>query len=790
MQHAPQQQLESHHQTSAYSLQGGGAKRHNRRRLFFESLEGRELLAVDMWQNPSDAMDVNGDGSVAPSDVLGIVNTMNEPTLETASSLGAASGMFPDVNGDGTVTETDSALIVAQLNQSPPPSGSTSSSTPPPGGGSSKLYYLPPTLDADFTSAPGVIPGVAFEGSLIALHYHVFQPDGDELTTVDMDWGDGTPVESMTITGGWLGAGQHIYVDDNPTNTPQDQYAITITASDADGSVQKLLLATVKNADPVVMIDSITAIDSVSPGDGGTDGQIDETEGFIVKGTITDAGINDTFPVAELTADINFDGTIDTTETYSLTLIKEPDGVWKFEQSVEQVLDDGPWTDGAGNPAWNNETSSDPITVSVVVVDDDTGTDDGTATPSVHNIEAAFKDDVFLLYDLDPQGDLVSATVHGSIVEPGAEDFHRLSVLWGDGAVGDGLLDPLELNPGVFSFQIHRIFSSGQAVSLSSLFPIQAELWDDDSGIAQVQLGDCGCGCGPTVPDGGVSIDPEPTVVSAVAGGTVHELHTHTAVTNGAVAAPPAAAAANPQPPSSLNADGDIEWTHIANGATVTKKSVTVATLPNNAAGQDVFGKTTSNPSKAKFELKFDKPECKLSIKTLVVPLDVKIAESVGGVILPQAEIDKTIAHEKAHVDAYLKHQEKLQSLATTFVGVFNGRPLAVRQAKGPYIVLQLDAIGTKFLKQTASLEAIRQTYHLDHLAEKTRDVQNGAVVEGPTTYTDLLDEAAFVAKVNRQLRQTFTGFGEAKTFLDDNISKWDTWIESMFTKFTAFVRR
>ena len=479
MQYAPQEPPESDHQTSDYFLQGGGAKRHNRRRLFFESLEGRELLAADMWQNPSDAMDVNGDGSVAPSDVLGIVNTINEPTLETASSLGAASGMFPDVNGDGTVAETDSALIVAQLNQSPPPSGSTSSSTTPVGGGSSKLYYLPPTLAANFTSAPGVTPGEAFEGSLIALHYHVFQPDGDELTTVDIDWGDGTPVESMTITGGWLGAGQHIYVDDNPTNTPQDQYAITITASDADGSVQKLLLATVKNADPVVLLDPIEIVDSVSAEDGGTDYQLDESERFIIRGTVTDAGVNDTFPMSQLRVDLNFDDDVlDAGETVQLSLVPDPQiaGKWRFEHTVGKVLDDEATYFG-GQRVWGNDTEKDDLDFTIDLIDDDTGSA-GVPTQSieVYNVDPklVIKSVVETPYPGEA-GRYEAVTITGSITEVGTNDLHKVTITWGDGSQEVVTTDTRQ-----FSFD--RVLTGDFRYVLEDLYPVVLQVADDDKG--------------------------------------------------------------------------------------------------------------------------------------------------------------------------------------------------------------------------------------------------------------------------------------------------------------------
>ncbi|MBC8356267.1 MAG: hypothetical protein H8E66_30175, partial [Planctomycetes bacterium] len=246
---------------------------------------------------------------------------------------------------------------------------------------------------------------------------------------------------------------------------------------------------TVNNIDPTVTITSITPIDSVSEDEGGVDGRLDETEGFVVKGTVTDPGILDTFPVTNLEVDLNFDGDVnDTGETVPIPLTQISPGNYTFEQTFSQVQDDGRWTDSAGNPAWNNETASDKLAVAVKVEDDDTGQGSASEDTFVHNVEATFGDDVGLTYELDANGFLTSATVLGSIVEPGVEDFHRVSVLWGDGGVGDGYVNPIELAPGELSFEIKRVFSGGTPITLADLYPLTVTVRDDDSGTNTVAL--------------------------------------------------------------------------------------------------------------------------------------------------------------------------------------------------------------------------------------------------------------------------------------------------------------
>jgi uncharacterized repeat protein (TIGR01451 family) len=79
------------------------------------------------WQNPRDRLDVNGDMSVSPIDVLQIVNELNMPMFAGQNGLLPAppsSGVpsFYDVSGDGVVSPIDALLIVNFLNTGVRPS--------------------------------------------------------------------------------------------------------------------------------------------------------------------------------------------------------------------------------------------------------------------------------------------------------------------------------------------------------------------------------------------------------------------------------------------------------------------------------------------------------------------------------------------------------------------------------------------------------------------------------------------------------------------------------------------
>jgi hypothetical protein len=70
------------------------------------------------WQNPNNAVDVNGDGFVSPIDALLVVNALN--TLGGISLPSPATvPPYIDVNGDGNLSAIDLLLVVAQLNSAP-----------------------------------------------------------------------------------------------------------------------------------------------------------------------------------------------------------------------------------------------------------------------------------------------------------------------------------------------------------------------------------------------------------------------------------------------------------------------------------------------------------------------------------------------------------------------------------------------------------------------------------------------------------------------------------------------
>jgi titin len=72
-------------------------------------------------QNPVNSLDTNGDGAIAPSDALVVINALNQGLqawlLARGSAATAGGGPFLDVNGDSAVSPADALMVINYLNQ-------------------------------------------------------------------------------------------------------------------------------------------------------------------------------------------------------------------------------------------------------------------------------------------------------------------------------------------------------------------------------------------------------------------------------------------------------------------------------------------------------------------------------------------------------------------------------------------------------------------------------------------------------------------------------------------------
>jgi len=179
----------------------------------------------------------------------------------------------------------------------------------------------------------------------------ITDPGTEDTFSVEIAWGEGITQTFMYGAGTTLYTETHQYLDDNPTGTPSDDYAIHVTVTDDDGGVGEAdTIVTVDNVDPVSTIDSI--IDEF-----GTEIEYGVRSALIlteldVAGSFTDVGTLDTH-----TAVINWDdgieddlgpvmGTIAVTHTYAdrgdytitLTITDDDEGVGTATKEI-RVLD-------------------------------------------------------------------------------------------------------------------------------------------------------------------------------------------------------------------------------------------------------------------------------------------------------------------------------------------------------------------------------------------------------------------------------------------------------------------
>ncbi len=99
---------------------------------------------------------------------------------------------------------------------------------------------------------------------------------------MEIDWGDGTPVETVTVAAGARSlVTTHQYLDDNPTGTPQDIYDISVTVIDDDTGFAV--------ADTEVLVKNVAPEVTILPVD-----MIEETGVATLRVTFDDPGTEDT----------------------------------------------------------------------------------------------------------------------------------------------------------------------------------------------------------------------------------------------------------------------------------------------------------------------------------------------------------------------------------------------------------------------------------------------------------------------------------------------------------------
>ena len=92
------------------------------------------------------------------------------------------------------------------------------------------------------------------ENGSVSVSGQVSDADPQDAHSVVINWGDGSAATTLTLAAGVTEfSASHQYLDDRPTGTPSDVYAITVTASDAAGATATdTTSVTVNNVAPTI----------------------------------------------------------------------------------------------------------------------------------------------------------------------------------------------------------------------------------------------------------------------------------------------------------------------------------------------------------------------------------------------------------------------------------------------------------------------------------------------------------------------------------------------------------
>lgn len=315
-----------------------------------------------------------------------------------------------------------------------------------------------PALQLPNTGAPQPPTITIDENGVVTVTGSFIDRGINDTQTVTIDWGEGGAIEQAIVTRDatdptlYRFTLSHRYLDDNPTNTPRDNYRITVVAKDKDdGTSQTTAVLTVANVPPVVdglKLSHTTVLE---------DGQIL----VVLTGHVSDVGTLDT--VAKIEIDWG-DGT-----AIVSTLTSDPntrvvyDAATRTFTATHRYRDDVP----AGTPR-------DILTIKVTATDDDTGARTSTIPIEVVNIPPTVNIHV---------DETISATepfvLRGEITDLGIFDSQTVRIHWGDGES-----DLLTLSADQRTFAIAHTYRAWFVAN----YVIRVEVTDKDAGVGTMDL--------------------------------------------------------------------------------------------------------------------------------------------------------------------------------------------------------------------------------------------------------------------------------------------------------------
>ncbi len=252
---------------------------------------------------------------------------------------------------------------------------------------------------------------------------------------VEVDWGDGN-VELLDVAPGARAfSAMHQYLDDDPTGTAFDQYAVNVRLFDDDLGeiIAQPLTLTVSNVAP-----SGVAIDPLA--------SIDENGVAVLNLAFTDPGTRDSHTVE-----------IDWGDGSAIETLPVAAGARLFT-ATHQYLDDNP-----------TGTASDPYTIKVRVRDDDLGVSAAVETSVTVNNVAPLNVSVLPAVTASNEGGLVNLSV--MFDDPGSQDSHTYEVDWGDGTAA------------TVGATLGRSFAASHTYADNGDYAVTVMVADDDLGI-------------------------------------------------------------------------------------------------------------------------------------------------------------------------------------------------------------------------------------------------------------------------------------------------------------------
>lgn len=253
--------------------------------------------------------------------------------------------------------------------------------------------------------------------------------------TLTIDWADGTPLETVTVSGGTFTV-THTYADDSPTFTGLDLVYPTLTIHDDDGgTASSQVQVLVKNVAPHLL-----SLDVTSP--------VAEGAVATLTGTYSDAGTLDTHTLM-----------IDWGDGSNPEVVSITGGAF----SVPHVFLNQPVADSA----------SGAVSIGVTLRDDDGGQEFQSISATVTNANP-----VITSLGVTPmiyENDL--ATLTGTYTDPGSNDTHTLEINWGDGTPAE----TITVSGGAFSVT-HRYLDDYLTASIADEYTVSVTLRDGDTG--------------------------------------------------------------------------------------------------------------------------------------------------------------------------------------------------------------------------------------------------------------------------------------------------------------------